>query len=217
MPAPLAVPVASLPEAASDLGPLVRKRVSDEVLITDWRTVSGTTHHVTAHWPQHHSFYTPRSGRYSSLLLVETVRQALALLSNAAYEVPLEYRLGWDYCSCTLTPAMLDTPPDGHGAEVELTITHALPAARRKAVPSAWRHRSPRSATASCWARRTCATPATHPPSTSVCAASTPTPGQRPRTHRSPALRCRPRMWAAQAPRTSCSARLRPPGAGNCG
>ncbi|GCB87960.1 AfsA-related hotdog domain-containing protein [Streptomyces noursei] len=95
MPAPLAVPVASLPEAASDLGPLVRKRVSDEVLITDWRTVSGTTHHVTAHWPQHHSFYTPRSGRYSSLLLVETVRQALALLSNAAYEVPLEYRLGW--------------------------------------------------------------------------------------------------------------------------
>ncbi|MER7987747.1 ScbA/BarX family gamma-butyrolactone biosynthesis protein [Streptomyces noursei] len=132
MPAPLAVPVTPLPEAPSDLGPMVRKRVADEVLITDWRTVSDTTHHVTAHWPQHHSFYTPRAGRYSSLLLVETVRQALALLSNAAYEVPLEYRLGWDYCSCTLTPAMLDIRPDGHGAEVELTITHALPAARRK-------------------------------------------------------------------------------------
>ncbi|MER7394853.1 ScbA/BarX family gamma-butyrolactone biosynthesis protein [Streptomyces sp. NPDC000151] len=132
MPAPLAVPVSAAPGTAPVPGRLVRKHLADEVLITDWRPVSGTTHTVTARWPQQHSFYTPHADRYSALLLVETVRQALALLSHAAYEVPLEYRLGWDYCSCTLSPAALDIRPGDGGAEVELTVTHAVAAARRK-------------------------------------------------------------------------------------
>ncbi|WP_407548630.1 ScbA/BarX family gamma-butyrolactone biosynthesis protein [Streptomyces sp. Pv4-95] len=132
MPTPLAVPVSGAPTAAPVPGHLVRKHFADQVLITDWHLVSGTTHSVTAHWPQQHSFYTPHPGRYSPLLLIETVRQALALLSNTAYEVPLEYRLGWDYCSSTLTPAMLDIRPGDGGADIELTITHAVPTPHRK-------------------------------------------------------------------------------------
>ncbi|MFE6691216.1 ScbA/BarX family gamma-butyrolactone biosynthesis protein [Streptomyces sp. NPDC057743] len=134
MPAPLAA-VPAVPGSAPVPGRLVRKHLNDEVLITDWHPVSGTTHRVTAHWPQRHDFYAPHVDRYSPLLLIETIRQALAMLSNTAFEVPLEYRLGWDYCSSTITPAMLGIRPEDSGAAVELTITHTVPTKRRRGGP----------------------------------------------------------------------------------
>lgn len=111
-------------------GTLVRKSAPEEVLITDWQRLSGDTHRVVAVWPGSHRFYRPRPDAYSSLLFIETVRQALALLSHTAYHIPLSYRLGWEYCSSVMAPPALWAARE-EPAEVELTVTHLAPVQRR--------------------------------------------------------------------------------------
>ena len=114
-------------------GDLVGKKQNAEVLITDWRPLTDTTHRVLARWPHTHGFYKPGPDSYSPLLFTETIRQALALLSHTAHHVPLEYRLGWERYTSSLHPVALRA--SGSSPHVELTVTHREIAARRKAGP----------------------------------------------------------------------------------
>ncbi|UFR05199.1 hypothetical protein KBP30_30335 [Streptomyces sp. Go40/10] len=109
-------------------GSLVRKSVQEEALVTDWRPISETSQLVTARWPQHHGFYA-EGGRYSSLLLTESLRQALALLTHTVHDIPLTHRLGWEQIRSTVDPGALSTGT--HPAEVELLITHTQVKRRR--------------------------------------------------------------------------------------
>ncbi|MET9077974.1 ScbA/BarX family gamma-butyrolactone biosynthesis protein [Streptomyces sp. NPDC004232] len=106
----------------------MRKYVQEEALVTDWRPVSETTQAVTARWPRNHSFYI-EDGRYSSLLLTESLRQALALLTHTVHDIPLTHRLGWERIRSTVDPGALSTGPGR--AEVELLVTHTQVRRRR--------------------------------------------------------------------------------------
>ncbi|MET7619240.1 ScbA/BarX family gamma-butyrolactone biosynthesis protein [Streptomyces sp. NPDC005408] len=106
-----------------------RKTVPSEVFVTSWRQLTAASHTVTAEWPTSHSFYTPGPGLYDPSVLAETVRQALALLSHTAHDVPLNYRLGWEHFETSLAPAALRTRPEP--ASVTLTVTHTKSVRRR--------------------------------------------------------------------------------------
>ncbi|MHA6757952.1 ScbA/BarX family gamma-butyrolactone biosynthesis protein [Streptacidiphilus sp. PAMC 29251] len=101
-------PVPCAPEAAVPQE-LVHKVVKDEVLLTGWHTRDTSTHAftVTAQWPRDHSFYTTRHQLHDPLLLAETVRQAIPLLSHAVYQVPVGFHLAWDRLSYRLGTAAL--------------------------------------------------------------------------------------------------------------
>lgn len=110
---------------------LVRKSIPAEALVTDWSEISGTDQHVTTRWPHHHPFYT-EGGNYSPLLFVESLRQALALLSHSVHEIPLTHRLGWERIRSTVNEDALRT--DSHPAEVTLRISH--PSVKRRRLGS---------------------------------------------------------------------------------
>ncbi|CAD5925361.1 MULTISPECIES: ScbA/BarX family gamma-butyrolactone biosynthesis protein [Streptomyces] len=108
------------PTGGFDQG-LARKTVSTEALVTSWRRSSDTTQTVTVQWPQQHSFYTV-STRYSPLLVIESLRQALAVLTHTVHDIPLSHRLGWEHIRSTVDPEALWAGPTS--PSVELTITH---------------------------------------------------------------------------------------------
>nr|WP_241265581.1 ScbA/BarX family gamma-butyrolactone biosynthesis protein [Streptomyces boncukensis] len=86
---------------------LVHKHNKDEVLLTGWRELSPQCFEVTARWPRDHSFYLSDQGIHDPLMLVETVRQLLPLLSHVAYDVPLGHQLIWDDFSYQADPEAL--------------------------------------------------------------------------------------------------------------
>ncbi|MEV7203438.1 ScbA/BarX family gamma-butyrolactone biosynthesis protein [Streptomyces griseoluteus] len=92
----------------------------DETLLRSWRRTGTDTFTVTAAWPAAHRFYVSRLGLYDPLLLSETVRQTLPLLSHGAYRVPFGHQLLWKDFSWTLDPAA--ALADGDPAELELHI-----------------------------------------------------------------------------------------------
>ncbi|WP_420082499.1 ScbA/BarX family gamma-butyrolactone biosynthesis protein [Streptomyces sp. JL4002] len=85
----------------------VHKSVHSDVLLTGWRPVADDEFVVTAQWPRTHSFYSPDAGQHDPLLLTESVRQAIPLLSRVAYEVPFGHRRIWDTFSYSTNPAAL--------------------------------------------------------------------------------------------------------------
>ncbi|MER7148890.1 ScbA/BarX family gamma-butyrolactone biosynthesis protein [Streptomyces xanthochromogenes] len=109
---------------------LVRKTVASQALLTAWRRLGdGVSHTVVANWPQTHGFYTSHHELYHPLLLAETIRQALALLSHTAYDIPLDHRLGWESFDTSLIPTALRTRSTP--SVVRLTITHTEVSRRR--------------------------------------------------------------------------------------
>lgn len=68
-------------------GWLVHRRTGEQVLLTDWRAVGGNGFRCAARLPAAEGFERPASGRYSSLLLAECVRQAGILVAHAGYDV----------------------------------------------------------------------------------------------------------------------------------
>lgn len=97
------------------------KTNADEVLCDRWWRTGPDSFTVTAHWPEAHGFYLTRHGLYDPLLLGETIRQTLPLISHAAYDVPLGHQLLWhDFHWAVSTDALAagDAP-----AEIELNIT----------------------------------------------------------------------------------------------
>ncbi|MFE0583429.1 MULTISPECIES: ScbA/BarX family gamma-butyrolactone biosynthesis protein [unclassified Streptomyces] len=85
----------------------VHKSAHSEVLLTGWRSVAPDEYVITAQWPRAHSFYSPDAGHHDPLLLAESVRQAIPLLSHVAYDVPFGHRQIWDTFSYSANPAAL--------------------------------------------------------------------------------------------------------------
>ncbi|MFF7978845.1 ScbA/BarX family gamma-butyrolactone biosynthesis protein [Streptomyces sp. NPDC007901] len=113
----------------SDLQRFARKSSPGEVFVRDWHEDSPQTDVVHLGWPRSHAFYTLRSGVTSPLLFVETVRQALAVLSHATQDISLDHRLGWESARYTFTPAAFrkrETP-----ADVQLRVRHSDVTRRR--------------------------------------------------------------------------------------
>jgi hypothetical protein len=117
---------AGTPEELTGL--LVRKTVRNEALIASWDQVCHATQAVTGRWPVEHDFYV-RGRHYSPLLVTETIRQALALLTHTTHEIPLNHRLGWERVRCDMDPRALAV--GGEPAEIELLITHTGVTRRR--------------------------------------------------------------------------------------
>ncbi|NVK79215.1 ScbA/BarX family gamma-butyrolactone biosynthesis protein [Streptomyces morookaense] len=98
----------------------VHKTAESEVLLTGWRPAGPGAFVVTARWPVTHDFYGPRHGLHDPLLLAESVRQTVPLLSHAAFDVPFGDRQSWSDLRFALDPAALAAGPGP--AEVELRI-----------------------------------------------------------------------------------------------
>ncbi|QMU77269.1 transcriptional regulator [Streptacidiphilus sp. PB12-B1b] len=99
---------------------VVHKDAAGEVLLRELRHTGADQYVVTARWPSDHHFYLARGGLYDPLLLTESIRQCLPLLSHAAYGVPREHPLLWETYSYRLHPQALRI--DGLDPEVRLEI-----------------------------------------------------------------------------------------------
>ncbi|MGW4357302.1 ScbA/BarX family gamma-butyrolactone biosynthesis protein [Streptomyces californicus] len=82
----------------------VHKLRGEEVLLTSWLEASPNQYVVTARWPKGHDFYRSAGGSYDPLLLAETVRQTVPLLSHAVHDVPREYKQAWEDFSFAVEP-----------------------------------------------------------------------------------------------------------------
>jgi hypothetical protein len=118
----------SNPSTPAPTSALVRKAVVGEALVVDWSALSDTVQVVTVQWPAGHDFYVT-GNRYSPLLLTESLRQALALLTHTVHDTPLSHRLGWETLRSTVRPEALHVGPAP--AEIRLTITHTEVTRRR--------------------------------------------------------------------------------------
>ncbi|MGX2997138.1 ScbA/BarX family gamma-butyrolactone biosynthesis protein [Streptomyces sp. JNUCC 64] len=97
------------------------KRDPGEVLCDRWWRTGPDSFTVTARWPEAHGFYRTRHGLHDPLLLGETIRQTLPLISHAAYDVPLGHQLLWrDFHWAVSTEALTtgDAP-----MEIELRLS----------------------------------------------------------------------------------------------
>lgn len=82
----------------------VHKLAAEEVLLRSWAEPSPGRYVITAAWPQGHGFYRPSHGAYDPLLLAESIRQAVPLLSHAVHGVPRDYKQAWEQFSFTVEP-----------------------------------------------------------------------------------------------------------------
>ncbi|MEU8890339.1 ScbA/BarX family gamma-butyrolactone biosynthesis protein [Streptomyces sp. NPDC048442] len=82
----------------------VHKLRGEEVLLKAWAEPSQGQYVITARWPQGHDFYRPSKGMYDPLLLAESVRQAVPLLSHAVHGAPREYKQAWEGFSFSVEP-----------------------------------------------------------------------------------------------------------------
>ncbi|MER6111626.1 ScbA/BarX family gamma-butyrolactone biosynthesis protein [Streptomyces hirsutus] len=99
----------------------VHKSAQSEVLLTGWSPAGPDCHRVTARWPLTHPFYGPVGGFHDPMLVAESVRQCVPLLSHVAYDVPFGHRQVWSRFRYEIDPAALavsDAP-----AEVEMRVT----------------------------------------------------------------------------------------------
>lgn len=98
----------------------VHKAAQSEVLLTGWHAHGDDSFRITAQWPRAHSYYGSFDGRHDPMLLAETVRQTVPLLSHLGYDVPFGHRQIWDHLSWTVDPAALSCGPAP--AEIELDV-----------------------------------------------------------------------------------------------
>ena len=122
--------VPDLPESTAYSSPVprefVHKAAHTEVLLTGWRQCGESEFEVGAQWPRDHGFWrTDSDGVQDPMLLVETTRQALPLLSHAAYGVPAEHQLIWDHHNCAFAAPLLRVT--GRPAEVILHMSASHP------------------------------------------------------------------------------------------
>lgn len=124
--------VPHLPETTAYSSPVprefVHKAAHSEVLLTGWKQCGEGEFEVGAQWPRDHGFWrTGADGVQDPMLMVETTRQALPLLSHAAYGVPRDHQLIWDHHHCAFAAPVLlvsDRP-----AEVLLRLSASHPPA----------------------------------------------------------------------------------------
>ncbi|MEV8589039.1 ScbA/BarX family gamma-butyrolactone biosynthesis protein [Streptomyces sp. NPDC051180] len=96
---------------------LVHKSAVSEVLLTGYERTGDDTFTVTAQWPRSHSFYDVVAGWHDPLLVVETVRQCIPLLSHLGYGAPDDHRQIWDHLTWSVEHEALratTAPPEIH-------------------------------------------------------------------------------------------------------
>lgn len=100
---------------------LVHKLAADEVLLDGWQRVGERDFRVATRWPREHRYYYGGpGGRAHPMLLVETVRQCLPLLSHVAFDVPLDHHLVWESFGLRIEPGALAAGGPRDGVEVEV-------------------------------------------------------------------------------------------------
>jgi hypothetical protein len=87
---------------------LVHKLAAAEVLLDGWRRVGEGDFRVATRWPREHEYYVGPDGRGEPMLLIESVRQCLPLLSHVAFDVPLDHHLVWETFGVQIAPGALD-------------------------------------------------------------------------------------------------------------
>lgn len=108
-------------DGTAQLNALVHKTDSSEALLTDWSRIGEGDFLIQAVWPADHPFYRSLDGRYDPMIVVETVRQAVPLLSHAAYGMPMEHRQSWSELSLSIDPTAVRAT--GAPTPVELRVT----------------------------------------------------------------------------------------------
>ncbi|GAA2605009.1 MULTISPECIES: ScbA/BarX family gamma-butyrolactone biosynthesis protein [Streptomyces] len=105
------IPTSSAPyaEGSPVTGAQVHKSDPAERLLTEWHRNGEDAYVIRARWPQDHGFYAPRHDLLDPLLLAESVRQCVPLLSHAAYGVPFGHRQSWSHFGYTLDLGALAT------------------------------------------------------------------------------------------------------------
>ncbi|MFJ2768466.1 ScbA/BarX family gamma-butyrolactone biosynthesis protein [Streptomyces sp. NPDC087300] len=99
----------------------VHRAAHSEVFLTGWRDTGEDTFTVTAQWPRSHSFFVSEHALYDPLLLCETIRQSLPLLSHAAYGVPFGHQLSWSHFQYELNPQAMRI--EQAPADIQLNVT----------------------------------------------------------------------------------------------
>lgn len=99
---------------------LVHKLDRDEVLLTGWRETARDAFEATARWPRNHGFYQSAMGTCDPLMIAETIRQLLPLLSHSAYNVPLGHHLIWEDFHYSLDSAALSC--EGVAVDLHLSV-----------------------------------------------------------------------------------------------
>ncbi|MFD8739473.1 ScbA/BarX family gamma-butyrolactone biosynthesis protein [Streptomyces sp. NPDC059618] len=90
----------------------------EEVLLRAWERTGPDAFTVTAQWPGDHAFYRTRHGLLDPMLLSETIRQTLPLLSHGAYAVPLGHQLLWQDLDWHLVAPAPEIPAGPEPTEV---------------------------------------------------------------------------------------------------
>ncbi|MFF4922457.1 ScbA/BarX family gamma-butyrolactone biosynthesis protein [Kitasatospora sp. NPDC001261] len=114
----------------------VHRAAFSEVFLSGWRSTGQDTFVVTAQWPRSHSFYLSEHGLHDPLMLCETVRQTLLLLTHTAYGVPFGHQMSWSHFSYELSPGAPAMSITNAPAEIELHVT-ASEISYRRSVPVA--------------------------------------------------------------------------------
>ncbi|MFJ8631669.1 ScbA/BarX family gamma-butyrolactone biosynthesis protein [Streptomyces sp. NPDC093568] len=82
-----------------------------EVFLTGWEADTTDSFVVRGQWPRSHALFAPVGGHQDPMLLVESIRQAGALLSHAEYGVPFGHQfLMWNM-SFTADPVAFEADP----------------------------------------------------------------------------------------------------------
>ncbi|MEV0219957.1 ScbA/BarX family gamma-butyrolactone biosynthesis protein [Streptomyces sp. NPDC050704] len=104
----------------------VHKTVQSEVILTGWFPVAPDRFRVTARWPVDHSYYHPVNGRHDPLLIAESVRQAVPLLSHVAYDVPFGHRQTWHTFRYEIDPAALAVTDSPASVDMDITCSDVV-------------------------------------------------------------------------------------------
>lgn len=119
-----------LPETTAYSSPVprefVHKAAHAEVLLTGWRRCGERDFEIGAQWPRDHGFWrTGGDGVQDPMLLVETTRQVLPLLSHAAYRVPRDHQLIWDRHRCAFAAPLLHVMDRPAEVVLRVSASHA--------------------------------------------------------------------------------------------
>ncbi|WP_374776273.1 ScbA/BarX family gamma-butyrolactone biosynthesis protein [Streptomyces sp. NBC_01310] len=99
---------------------LVHRTSATDVLPVTWERTGETRFLATVRWPHDHPSFGPVAGRYSPLVISETLRQTAMLLAHAEFGVPMDHHfVMWDI-SHTARPEHLRVGPTPAEVTVEV-------------------------------------------------------------------------------------------------
>ncbi|MER6913212.1 ScbA/BarX family gamma-butyrolactone biosynthesis protein [Streptomyces sp. NPDC000594] len=88
-------PVAHGPFTTTVPREYVHRAALAEVFLTGLHPTGLDSLTVTAQWPRAHTFYGPTAGFHDPLMFVETLRQAVHLITHTVYAAPMDHHQIW--------------------------------------------------------------------------------------------------------------------------